>query len=209
MAAPVLPDDLKLLIPSPTANMCEAFAKALIAFPTKIWQLVKWMFNSDGTLSTLFKKDANYISAGFITPYAGSSVPTGWLECTGQVVSRATYADLFTAIGVQFGAGDGSTTFQLPDLRDRFPVGTGNLYGFGSTGGAAEITLNTTQIPAHTHNYKVFPDDTGGTGLQAAKQELVDTAGAGALIAATESAGGGQPHNNLPPYLSLKFLIKT
>jgi microcystin-dependent protein len=58
-------------------------------------------------------------------PYAGSSVPDGWLECDGSAVSRTTYADLFTAIGTTWGAGDGSTTFNLPDMRDKVPIGSG------------------------------------------------------------------------------------
>lgn len=58
-------------------------------------------------------------------PYAGSSIPTGWLECDGSAVSRTTYADLFTAIGTTWGAGNGSTTFNLPDMRNRSPIGAG------------------------------------------------------------------------------------
>lgn len=213
MASPVVPDDLKVLIPSPTSNLCEGFAKSLIGFPTKVWQLVKYMFNSDGTLTDAFKVAANYISPGFITQFAGATVPSGWLECHGQTVSRTTYAALFAVIGTQFGAGDNVTTFGLPDMRDRFPIGSGNAYSFGVPGGAATVSLTLAQMPPHTHTYNVFPDDIAGTGQQAAKQEMADTAGTGALVATTNSSGGTggtvEPHTNVPPYLPLKFLIKT
>lgn len=62
-------------------------------------------------------------------PYAGASAPAGWLLCYGQAVSRATYADLFTAIGTTYGVGDGSTTFNLPDMRGRTPLGKDNMGG--------------------------------------------------------------------------------
>src|SRR5689334_21938639 len=66
---------------------------------------------------------------GGVAPYAGSTAPTGWLFCFGQNVSRTTYASLFAAIGTTFGAGDGSTTFSLPDLRGRTPFGKDNMGG--------------------------------------------------------------------------------
>ena len=66
------------------------------------------------------------ILTGMIAPFGMSSVPTGWLACDGSAVSRTTYADLFTAIGTTWGAGDGSSTFALPDLEGAFLRGTGS-----------------------------------------------------------------------------------
>lgn len=82
--------------------------------------------NSDGSLlrvagGTLYA-DA---PIGTISPFGGSAIPSGYLLCNGQAVSRTTYAALFTAIGVAFGSGDGSTTFNVPDLRETVPVGSG------------------------------------------------------------------------------------
>jgi microcystin-dependent protein len=105
---------------------------------------------------------------GSLTPYAGSSAPTGWLFCYGQAVSRVTYVDLFTAIGTTYGSGDGSTTFNLPDLRGRVIAGkddmggasanrltdqSGGLNGdtLGDSGGSETHTLTTAQMPTHTH----------------------------------------------------------
>lgn len=95
---------------------------------------------------------------GMLVAAARDTVPSSaWLVCDGSLVSRTTYSALFNAIGTQFGAGDGSTTFQLPDLRGRLPVGkdSGTFNALGLTGGAAAVALTTAQTPSHDH---------GGTG---------------------------------------------
>lgn len=108
------------------------------------------------------------LPVGALVPYAGSSAPTGYLLCDGSAVSRSTYADLFTAISTTFGAGDGSTTFNLPDLRGRTAVGKDNMGGsaasrvtgntvspngntLGAVGGGERHTLITGEMPSHTH----------------------------------------------------------
>jgi microcystin-dependent protein len=108
------------------------------------------------------------IFAGTILPYGGSSAPSGFLLCFGQAVSRSTYADLFAAIGTTFGAGDGSTTFNVPDLRGRIPAGQDDMGGtpanrltdqpggvdgsiLGASGGDEVHTLTTAEMPSHTH----------------------------------------------------------
>ena len=120
---------------------------------------------------------------GVILEYGGFSAPSGWLLAQGQAVSRTTYANLFAVIGTAYGAGDGSTTFNLPDKRDRFTVGAGASYSRGATGGSAttssagthnhtgaagNTTLTEAQIPAHSHTG--YTDTQGyhdhGTGLQ-------------------------------------------
>ena len=107
-------------------------------------------------------------TAGMLMPYAGSSAPTGWLLAYGQEISRTTYASLFSAIGTTYGVGNGSSTFNLPDLRGRVIAGqddmggasgnrltnqTGGLDGdaLGATGGAETHTLTTAQMPSHSH----------------------------------------------------------
>lgn len=96
--------------------------------------------------------DKHYeIPAGTIWMYGGGSAPSGTLLCDGTAVSRTTYADLFTAIGTTYGSGDGSTTFNLPDLRQRFPLGkaaSGTGSTLGGTGGNIDHTHST---PNHTH----------------------------------------------------------
>lgn len=91
--------------------------------------------------------------AGAIVAYGGASAPSGWLMCTGSTVSRSTYAALFSAIGTTYGAGDGSTTFGLPNLQQRFPLGkasSGTGVTLGSTGGAIDHVHSG---PSHTHSH--------------------------------------------------------
>lgn len=124
----------------------------------------------DGVTSAIQTQIDNIVTvpAGVVSPYAGSSAPSGYLLCYGQAVSRSTYSSLFSAIGTTYGTGDGSTTFNLPDLRGRAIAGqddmggssanrltgqTGGVNGdtLGGTGGDETHTLTTAQLAAHTH----------------------------------------------------------
>lgn len=89
--------------------------------------------------------------AGAIMPYGGASAPTGYLMCDGSAVSRTDYAALFTAIGTTYGSGDGSTTFNIPNLSGKVVIGVSNSHALGSSGGAEEHTLLTSELPAHVH----------------------------------------------------------
>ncbi len=88
---------------------------------------------------------------GTLLPFAGSTAPSGWLIADGSAVSRTTYAALFAVCGTTYGAGNGTTTFNLPSLTNRVPVGSGGSYSRGNTGGASTVTLSTSQIPSHDH----------------------------------------------------------
>jgi microcystin-dependent protein len=134
-----------------------------------------------GEWSNLPEVNADIIKApvGTIANYAGASAPTGWFFCYGQTISRTTYSDLFTKIGTTFGAGDGSTTFTLPDLRGRAVAGKDNMGGtsanrltnqsggvngdiMGAVGGQERVTLVDANVPeltgttsssgSHTHS---------------------------------------------------------
>jgi microcystin-dependent protein len=142
---------------------------------------------------------------GEITDYAGSTAPTGWLLCYGQNVSRTTYAALFAKIGTTFGAGDGSTTFGIPDLRGRVTVGKDNMGGsaagrmtgssglspngtvLGSTGGQENNTLTRTQLPTDAIAAGGAFADQGATG--------------------STGRGGGGSHNNVQPSIILNKII--
>ena len=149
-------------------------------------------------------------SAGVVTTTAPSG---GWLLCNGDIISRTTYSALFTAIGTTFGAGDGSTTFALPDMRGRVPsaVGTGTYAGatartLGGTLGTESETLTSSQIPAHSHPNTVGSTASssnnataGMSGSQTHTHALSESVGRMALgFSATGSAYAGSIVGNQP-----------
>lgn len=149
------------------------------------------------------------VPCGAVLPFAGTSIPSNWLLCDGSAVSRSTYADLFSKIGTTFGSGDGSTTFNLPNLKGKVPVGLdGTQTEFdtlGETGGAKTHTLVTSEIPSHTHGVRGVTtstgSDTGAYRLTGSNVQFVANI-------TSESEGGGGAHNNLQPYLVLRFIIR-
>lgn len=153
--------------------------------------------------------------SGTVIDYAGATEPSGWLFCYGQAVSRATYAALFAVISTTYGSGDGSTTFNLPDLRGRVVAGRDNMGGaaasrltstvmtadgntLGATGGTQTHTLTEAQMPAHTHS----------SGMVAGS--IITTPSGGSYTTGnTGSTGGGQAHLNTQPTMILNKIIKT
>lgn len=165
---------------------------------------------------------------GSVVPFAGASTPTGWLFCFGQTVSRTTYAALFVALGTTYGAGDGSTTFALPDLRGRVPGGKDNMGGsaanrlttgasgvdgasLGAAGGAEIHTLSTAQMPAHAHDLAMKYTTVGGAGSSRNywTRSAVDTLFDGTITNGASSKGDGAAHNNTQPTIVLNYIIKT
>jgi microcystin-dependent protein len=154
---------------------------------------------------------------GAILPYGGATEPPKFLFGYGQNVSRTTYADLFTVYGTTYGAGDGLTTFGLPDLRGRVVAGqddmggtsanrltglTGGVDGdvLGGTGGSQSHTQTTAEMPTHDHSLADIVRGDGGGGDVVAD----NAAGVGA---STTSAGGGGAHNNVQPTIILNYII--
>lgn len=115
------------------------------------------------TLSSLLKFIAyRLVPIGSVQGFAGSTAPTGYLWCRGQAVSRTTYADLFAVIGTTYGDGDGSTTFNLPALGGKVPVGANSsTWTLGDTGGSADAI-----VPYHRHTYDRSAATSGSTALK-------------------------------------------
>lgn len=136
---------------------------------------------------------------GAISMFYGAVIPTGWLECDGSTVNSDDYPALALALGGLTG------DFDLPDFRGRFPLGMSGTYAFGSTGGEAEHTLTVDEMPAHNHDVQAGDGATAFGGNFFALDNAPDWQSG----FATESRGNDQPHNNMPPYLAVKFIIRT
>lgn len=152
---------------------------------------------------------------GSIIPFGNKAAPTNWLSCNGQEVSRTTYADLFAVIGTQFGEGDGSTTFNLPDINQyRVPIGYDRLEeqsdrkNLGTIGGEEKHTMTIKELVSHNHTYNRTWGGSSTTDVAGKTQ-----AGYGDASywndGITNSAGGGQPFNIMQPYVTTNYIIKA
>jgi microcystin-dependent protein len=151
---------------------------------------------------------------GEIRMFAGNFAPAGWMFCEGQLLPISEYETLFNLIGTTYG-GDGQSTFALPDLRGRLPLHQGNGFILAETGGAEEITLTVSQIPAHSHPF-LASTSAGSQGNPAgnvtAQNTLVqiyaeDVPTVNMGNNAIGPVGGSQPHTNFQPYLCVDFII--
>lgn len=149
--------------------------------------------------------------AGMIQMFAGSTAPTGWLICDGQAVSRTTYATLFSVIGTTYGSGDGSTTFNLPDMRGRTAIGVGNGTATNHTNhtlaeqGGRENAI----VPYHRHTTTAGGDEfSSGSGSESA---YMKTSNRSLTTKYTSYAGseGNATGANMQPYLTLNYIICT
>ena len=155
------------------------------------------------------------ILIGEIKLYGGSILPTGFLRCDGSAVSRTTYADLFSVIGVSFGSGDGISTFNLPDFGSRVPIGVGTGTDgnnerttlLGTKEGEFEHTLTIAEMPAHTHNNSPTGRSSSTNTGSVSSVSVNDSTGITAPYQ-TGSKGGGQSHNNMQPSVGVYYIIK-
>ena len=147
------------------------------------------------------------IAPGSVMSFAGTSAPYGWFICDGSAVSRTDYASLFNVISTTYGSGNGSTTFNLPDIKGKVVVGYNSseteFNNLGKVGGAKTHTLSISEMPSHNHSYTKTNNGSNG---------YYDVSGATNDIefgsSNTGLTGGDQPHNNLQPYITLNYIIK-
>ena len=171
------------------------------------------------------------IPTATIVPWSSASVPSGFLECNGAAVSRSTYSALFAIVGTTYGAGDGATTFNVPDLQDNVAIGKSGTKALASTGGAntvtstgnvggstANATLSTAQLASHSHSINELGRNPG---TQVNKNDA-RFGPANFWTQNTENTGSGTGHSHnmsatfsgdatsvVQPYLTVIYIIKT
>ena len=152
-----------------------------------------------------------WMPTGMVVPYAGAVAPDGWLLCQGQAVSRTTYAQLFSVIGTTYGSGDGSTTFNLPDMRGRVAVGSDANWGCAAKRGETAHTQLLTEMAEHYHGFR----NNDGQQVRAwvidesSNDSLANGSGSKASVTwQTMNAGNSTPFNVMQPSLYLHHIIK-
>lgn len=237
-------------VTAPSTLACQAWVGGTLKIPTVDFTVSGQTitFNSAPAIGTnnivvtvegSAQEIVSQFSTGMYMPYAAGTAPTGWLLCDGSAVSRTTYAALFALIGISYGSGNGTTTFNVPDLRSRTLFGMDNMGGAAANriatltnydnsangiGGAAAVTPtgtvgNTTltidQIPSHSHDancsYGAAANNPSGQAVS------YSTTGSSNRVV-TKDVGGGQSHTHtlsinsisvLPPYMGCAWLIKA
>ena len=169
-------------------------------------------YDDNGVWKTLNVKVTDTLPVGTIIPYAGTTIPSNYMKCEGQELSRIEYDILFSAIGTTYGAGDGSTTFNLPNLKGRVITGIdSNDTAFdtlGEAGGEKTHTLTVDEMPSHAHEL--------GGALTGETKAITNTGNDWAQTTTDfsindyiKNTGGGQPHNIMQPYIVLNYIIKV
>ncbi|MEW5848834.1 MAG: tail fiber protein [Myxococcota bacterium] len=154
---------------------------------------------------------------GEIRLFAGNFAPQSWAFCMGQILPIAQNTALFSILGTTYG-GNGQTTFALPDLRGRTAIGAGqgaglSDYNLGQLGGAESVTLLTSELPAHTHQVSASSqaaaaaEPTNAFLAAAGSNVYSNTPNTTMNAAMVGVTGSSQPHNNMPPYLALNYII--
>lgn len=145
---------------------------------------------------------------GTVFAYGGETAPNGYLLANGQAISRTEYADLFKVYGTTYGEGDGNTTFNLPDFRDKVPVGlnvnTEYFNMLGKTGGEYEHTLTLGELPSHSPSINMSSAVGSNYDTVVAGNTFV-----GGSTTVANTLGENQPHNNLQPYIVTNYIIKA
>lgn len=176
--------------------------------------------SEDGTLNATGGSGgtvSDTLPIGSVVKWFSTTIPTNWLACNGQAISRTEYAELFAVIGTKYGSGDGSTTFNLPNIKGKTTVGLDiddtDFNTLGKTGGKKTHTLTENEIPQmDVHMTKDTWFDRGGLEAGGAVNRRVVAGGATGgvtdYIIGTVN-GGGQAHNNLQPYIVSNYIIKA
>jgi len=208
MGSPVTSEDFTPVTPS--SSLCDGF-RALLRTPALMRTFLDWLLDDSGNVSMEAADSmADYLTPiGTIVMWGGTSLPsTKWQVCSGQAVSRTEFATLFQRYGTAWGSGDGSSTFNVPDMRDRIPIGTGSIVGVAATAGSRTKTLTIGNLPAHSHTmvFKRSSPDTGPDDLFSTGNDPGDYDD---QTKTSSEVGSGDPLDVLNPVTGLFFIIKV
>jgi microcystin-dependent protein len=176
------------------------------------------LYLSDGT--NWITINDNVVPIGSIQGFGANADPSDarWVRCDGRAISRSTYAALFTLLSTTYGVGDGSTTFNIPDLRGRTLVAVDGAAArlaandtLGASSGAETHTMTAAEMPAHRHRAQAVLTTGGGSNAldwfsTTATGVYLDSGTGGATI--IENTGGGGAHNNMQPYLIAQYIMR-
>lgn len=233
MPSTVKPSQICATVVQGTASLCARF-KTLLSLPTLLCTWFSYVYGEDGVFTDEFKADIDASGIGMpiggIIFWAAPTLPDGWLICNGQQVSRTTYANLYALWGTLHGAGNGSTTFTLPNMQGRVPLGSGQSsatspnYVFNITGGEDEHILLDTEIPAHTHSIRTRKTESAEYNDAEGRQEIFEAYNSGtdtvsgtivgnAPLYSTKdtnpSSGVGAAHENMMPFLAGYWVVRA
>ena len=241
--APIF-SDAALLIPLSNPVVVGAGSIIPLIFLNDSIQYRRVIQYADGSIDeqdpigNLFSDGDIGLPVGSVIDYSGESPPSGFLFCFGQEISRSDYSELFDTIGTQYGPGNGSTTFNLPDYRGRVGAGKDNMGGsaagrlatqltgsvLGAVGGAEGHVLTIAQLAAHAHNITITdPGHTHGIPVygDGNSGNFIEDAGGGTLKTVTSNSattgitatsanqGSSEAHNNVQPTIVINKIIKT
>lgn len=190
-------------------DICSQLRQLLqISDNLKIW--FAWAFDANGNATNEFIQQfaSVFIPTGTLLWSPANYTPDGYLIANGQEVSKTTYAKLFAIWGTSFGVASNPTdNFKVPDMTGRFPIGAGGSYQLYVPGGEALHTLTVLEMPSHTHTVVPFNMPIQGFLPGSGVRDLGPGNDTGDVT--LDVTGGGQPHNNIPPYVAGYWLIKA
>lgn len=212
-------------------NLSVPLSGALNTVKTQVVGGNLWFTNAGGVpvqitdgnaiISNVIVPSSPLMPSGTILDFAGAAPPVGFLLCDGAEVSRVTYSDLFAVLGVIWGPGDGSTTFNLPNLNGRTTIGSGTYTDdvsgsitrtIGQKTGAAAHVLTEPQMPVHNHTQNphthTVAQVVGNVGAGSGNTFQFPAGQSGSTTATNNPAGGGQSHNNMQPSAVVVKMIK-
>jgi len=226
MPSPSTPSQFCDAVPAANSDLCVKVTK-FFGIAQLLCDFFSWFLDTDGAVSDAAKTEigASIVPTGSILLSATLNMGSGFILCDGRAVSRTTYAALFNEIGTRYGAGDSSTTFNVPDIQGRSPIGAGTGDGLTfrdiSAPEVGEEDHELTEAENGAHRHLIAAPMAGSTALTSPDQALDNDVsgfpgyslegktGEEATVGRTSESGDGQGHNTVHPCFVLYYFIRA